>query len=51
MKWAIKRRKNVLCLSHELEGGGGICCIHKWDVHWKVVNASFEEVLNMDEDL
>ncbi len=26
-KWVIKRQQNVLCLSHELEGGGGICCI------------------------
>jgi hypothetical protein len=25
--------------------------IHEWDVHWKVVNASFEEALNVYEDL
>jgi hypothetical protein len=25
--------------------------IHEWDDHWKVVNTSFEEVLNTDEDL
>ncbi len=25
--------------------------IHKWDVHQKVVNSSFEEVLNMDVDM
>jgi hypothetical protein len=25
--------------------------IHEWDDHWKVVNASFEEGLNTDEDL
>jgi hypothetical protein len=25
--------------------------IHEWDDHWKVVNASFEEGLNADEDL
>ncbi len=25
--------------------------IHEWDDHWKVVNASFEEGLNANEDL
>jgi hypothetical protein len=25
--------------------------IHEWDDHWKVMNASFEEALNMNEDL
>ncbi len=25
--------------------------IHEWDIHSKAMNASFEEVLNMDEDL
>ncbi len=25
--------------------------IHEWDDHWKVVNASFEEGLNSDENL
>jgi len=25
--------------------------IHEWDDHWKAVNASFEEGLNLDEDL
>jgi hypothetical protein len=25
--------------------------IHEWDNHWKVVNASFNEGLNLDEDL
>jgi hypothetical protein len=24
---------------------------HKWVVHWKAVNASFEEAFNADEDL
>lgn len=23
--------------------------IHKWDIHWKVMNASFEEAPNVDE--
>ncbi len=25
--------------------------IHEWDDHWKALNASFEEALNVDEDL
>jgi hypothetical protein len=25
--------------------------IHEWDYHWKVVNTSFEEMLNANEDL
>jgi hypothetical protein len=25
--------------------------IHEWDNHWKAMNASFEEVLNVDENL
>jgi len=24
---------------------------HEWDNHWKVVNASFEEMLNANENL
>jgi hypothetical protein len=25
--------------------------IHKWDIHWKATNASFEEAFNANEDL
>jgi hypothetical protein len=25
--------------------------IYEWDIHWKVVNASFEEALNLDVNL
>jgi hypothetical protein len=36
---------------HELEGQFVAYHIREWDVHWKAMNASFEEALNVDEDL
>jgi hypothetical protein len=52
-KWAIEKGQNVICLSHELEGEEEFVAnhIHEWDIHWKAMNASFEEALNTDEDL
>jgi hypothetical protein len=52
-KWVSKRQQNVLHLSHKLEGGGGIVAnqIYEGDIHWKVVDASFEEALNLDVNL
>jgi hypothetical protein len=52
-KWVSKRRQSVLHLSHKLEGGRRIVAdqIYEWDIHWKVVNASFEEALDLDVNL
>jgi hypothetical protein len=46
-------QQSFLHLFHKLARGGGIVAdhIHEWDDHWKVVNASFEEGLNANEDL
>ncbi len=43
----------MFCLSRNWKGGEEFVVdhIHKRDVHWKVVNASFEEAFNVDENL
>jgi hypothetical protein len=44
---------SFLCLSHKLAGEEAFVAdhIHEWDNHWKVMDASFEEGMNANEDL
>jgi hypothetical protein len=52
-KWAIKKATKFYMYLHKLAGEEAFVAdhIHEWDDHWKVVNASFEEGLNANEDL
>jgi hypothetical protein len=52
-KWAIEKVTKHSMSFPQIRRGGGICAnhIHEWDIHWKVVNASFEETFNVAKDL
>jgi hypothetical protein len=52
-KWAIERviKFFVFLTNSQGEEAFVVDHIHEWDNHWKVVYASFEEGLNLNEDL
>ncbi len=51
--WAIERviKFFVFLTNSQGEEAFVVDHIHEWDNHWKVVYASFEEGLNLNEDL
>jgi hypothetical protein len=52
-KWVVGKVTKCFVFPVNWKGGEEFVVdhIHEWDVHWKAVNASFEETFNADENL